>query len=77
MTVAISRVNDVYSRLASILHRPEAFGLGATAPPALTKAIEGMLRTLGNAMVENEELDSEGDLEQELSQDADQFCLHS
>jgi hypothetical protein len=71
MKVAVNRLHDVYGKLASILHRPEVFGLGESVPQPLALALEGTLQTLGQIIFEEEEPSAEEDLEQELSQDAD------
>ena len=67
---------DVYGRLAAILRRPEAFGLGPTIPQPLADALEEMLETLGEVMEEEDYQTSEDRLEQELSQDADQVLCN-
>lgn len=70
MTPAANYVHEVYARLGSILQRPESFGLGPDVPQPLAEALEGMMRSLGQALDE-ELVPSKDDLEEELSQDAD------
>ena len=72
MTPATTGLSEVYLRLASIVQRPEAFGLGASAPQPLTDTLEAMMQTLGQVIDEKEQPIPEEDLEKELSQDADQ-----
>lgn len=74
MTTCSARLNEVYVRLSTILQRPEVFGLGADIPQPLADALEAMMTTLGQAIEEKEQPVSEQDLEEELSQDADQFA---
>jgi hypothetical protein len=73
MTPAANYVNGVYARLASILQRPEVFGLGPEVPQPLADALEGMMQTLGQAFDEDSAT-SQDDLEDELSQDADRVA---
>ena len=49
------RLSEVYLRLASIVQRPEAFGLGASAPKPLTDTLEAMMQTLGQVIDEKEQ----------------------
>ncbi len=62
-------VYQVSARLASILERPEVFGLGPSVPQPLANALKGMIRTLGEATDEQDDPIPEDDLERELSQD--------
>jgi hypothetical protein len=71
MTDKAAELQQVYSCLAQILHRPQVFGLGLSVPQPLADSLEAMLGTLGRAM-EEEETPGE-DLAAELSQDADQL----
>ena len=72
MTPAATGLSEVHLRLASIVQRPEALGLGASAPQPLTDTLEAMMQTLGQVIDDMEQLIPEKDLEKELSQDADQ-----
>lgn len=68
------QLQEVYANLGLILQRPEAFGLGASAPEALVDSLKATLEKLGRAL-ETQELpessEPEEDLAVELSQDAD------
>ena len=55
MTPATTGLSEVYLRLASIVQRPEAFGLGASAPQPLTDTLEAMMQTLGQVIDEKEQ----------------------
>ena len=74
MTTCTDRLNQVYVRLSTILQRPEVFGLGADMPQPLEDALEAVMTILGHAIEEKEQPAFEQDLEEELSQDADQFA---
>lgn len=71
MTARTDRLNEVYVRLSTILQRPEVFGLDANVPQPLTDALQGIMRTLGQAIEQEKQTVVYDDLEQELSQDAD------
>jgi hypothetical protein len=69
MTPIAEELQQVYEKLAQILQRPEAFGLGPTVPQPLADSLQATLGTLGRAV--EEEKCPEEDLAAELSQDAD------
>lgn len=65
------RISEVYAQLCSIMRNPQDFGLSETIPEPLHNALARVLCTL--SQIEREKVfDDKGDLEIELSQDADQ-----
>ena len=72
MTLCADHMSQAYTRLASILRRPEVFGLGPDVPQPLENALEGIMRTLGQAIAEEGQSIPQDDLEEELHQDADE-----
>jgi hypothetical protein len=73
MTPCADQMRQVYARVASILQRPEVFGLGPSAPQPLADALEGVMGTLGQAIDQEEQPIPEEGLEEELHQDADEI----
>lgn len=69
MTPSADELQQIYVKLAQILQRPEAFGLGPTVPQPLADSLQAILGMLGQAV--EEEKNPEEDLASELAQDAD------
>jgi hypothetical protein len=67
------RLEESYEDLGRVLRSSQAFGLGPRVPPQLAKVLEKTLSVLSESMQKREEqrISMNGDLEAELSQDAD------
>jgi hypothetical protein len=46
-----THLQEVYSELAQVLRRPEAFGLGQAVPQPLLSRLEATLKTLDQAII--------------------------
>jgi hypothetical protein len=67
-------INDVYTNLCKIIRNPQEFGLGQSVPEPLANALKRVLCTLSQIQM-GQAFDEEGDLANELSQDADRPLL--
>lgn len=74
--MADRRLQEIYTGMGRILRCPRDYGLGENAPQPLVDRLETWLGLLGEVMREREKIpgSSNGDLEVELSQDADSPC---
>lgn len=74
MTCADSRLQKIYRDLCKVMRYPHEFGLGDIVPLPLANVLEETLSTL-SAILQERGVDKGGDLDAELSQDADQLCM--
>lgn len=70
MTCTNRWTNEAYEKLCKVMRHPQEFGLGERVPESLANALEGVLCTLSEVLME-QAFDDKEDLAAELSQDAD------
>ena len=70
------RLQEIYRGMCGVLRHPHGYGLGESTPQPLADHLETWLGILGQIMQERATASnsSNGDLEAELSQDADLSC---
>ena len=68
----VEGIQEVRVDLEAVLRKPQEFGLGPQLPQPLAAALKTALGKLGRIVCDMERRPPDGDLEAELSQDADQ-----
>jgi len=72
MTCTDGRLQGIYRDLCKVMRYPHEFGLGDAVPLPLANVLERTLSVL--SVIQQEGAVDKGELEAELSQDADHLC---